>query len=189
MNNLKDNNVLDVYGTTFPLTMTQQVRYNNRNRIHNEDLAQHSFIVAYNILKICFDYKIPNDIAHNAVAMAIVHDMPEMFTADIPHNCKVNYPELQSMLSEIEKTYIHSEIPEVETLFLQYTKIEECVKCELPVLLVHIGDAISVLQYVNREIDHGNNASEMCIIKNEASARIIKLFNILNDKLNQKVKD
>ena len=88
MKKLRDLNVLDLYGDIFPMIMTQQVRYNNRHRIHNEDLAQHSFMVAYNILKIGFNYNIDSSIVYKACAMAIVHDCPEMFTSDIPHDCK-----------------------------------------------------------------------------------------------------
>lgn len=77
MSKLRDLNVLDLYGNIFPLIMTQQVRYNNRHRIHNEDLAQHSFMVAYNILKIGYNYPtIPRDIIYKACSMAIVHDYP-----------------------------------------------------------------------------------------------------------------
>ena len=85
----RELNILDIYGDISPMIMTQQVRYNNRQRIHNEDLAQHSYMVAYNILKIGYNYpQIPKDIIYKAAAMAITHDTAEIFTSDIPHNCK-----------------------------------------------------------------------------------------------------
>ena len=98
MKKLRELNVLDLYGDIFPMIMSQQVRYNNRHRIHNEDLAQHSFMVAYNILKIGYNYNIEDKLVHKACAMAIVHDCPEMFTSDIPHDCKVKHPELREIL-------------------------------------------------------------------------------------------
>lgn len=178
MKKLRDLNVLDLYGDTFPLIMTSQIRYNNRNRIHNEDLAQHSFIVAFNVLKIGYNYNIDKETIYKAVAMSIAHDTPEMFTSDVPHDCKVKHPELRKLLSDIELEFITNELPELEELYSEYLKEDG-----LCYLLVCLGDAVSVLQYVNREISHGNNDEDMTIIKNEISLRIVNLFNELEEKL------
>ena len=176
----RELNILDIYGDISPMIMTQQIRYNNRQRIHNEDLAQHSYMVAYNILKIGYNYpQIPKDIIYKATAMAITHDTAEIFTSDIPHNCKQSHPELRDTLAIIEHEYIDSDIPELKELFDEYSEGKS-----LPALLVEIGDAISVLQYVNRELIHGNKHKDMEIIKNEVSLRIVKLF----EKLDKEVK-
>ena len=181
MKKLRDLNVLDLYGDIFPMIMTQQVRYNNRHRIHNEDLAQHSFMVAFNILKIGYNYpQIPKDKIYKACSMAIVHDTPEIFTSDIPHDCKQKHPELRDLLSNIEHEFVDSETPELKELFDEYSKGES-----LATLLVELGDAISVLQYVNREIVHGNKHEDMQIIKNEVSLRIVKLFDKLDNKVDK----
>ena len=181
MKSLRDLNVLDLYGDIFPMIMTQQIRYNNRHRIHNEDLAQHSFMVAFNILKIGYNYpQIPKDKIYKACSMAIVHDAPETFTSDVPHDCKQKHPELKDMLSSIEHEFVDNETPELKELFDEYSTGDS-----LAALLVELGDAISVLQYVNREIIHGNIHEDMQIIKNEVSLRIVKLF----DKLNKRVKN
>lgn len=178
MSKLRDTGILDYFGDTYPLIMTGQVRYNNRNRIHNEDLAQHSFIVAYNVLKIAYRYNIPSDIAYKATAMAIVHDYPETYTADIPHDCKVKYPELRGLLAEIEMDFIKEEVPELEDLYEAYQQ-GNTLEC----LLVDLGDAVSVLQYVNREIAHGNSDQDMKVIHNEVSMRVINLSNQLSEKI------
>ena len=178
MKKLRELNVLDLYGDIFPMIMSQQVRYNNRHRIHNEDLAQHSFMVAYNILKIGYNYNIEDKLVHKACAMAIVHDCPEMFTSDIPHDCKVKHPELREILSNIEQEFIKEEMPELQSLYNEYSQ-----GVSTSFLLVELGDAISVLQYVNREILHGNKHEDMQIIKNEVSLRIVKLFEKLEKKL------
>ena len=181
MKKLRDLNVLDLYGDIFPLIMTQQVRYNNRHRIHNEDLAQHSFMVAYNILKIGYNYPdIPKEDIYRACSMAIVHDCPEMFTSDVPHDCKTKHPELRSMLSDIEHEFIEEEMPELKLLYDEYSE-----GTTISFILVELGDAISVLQYVNREIIHGNKHEDMQIIKNEVSLRIVKLF----EKLDKEIKE
>ena len=180
MKKLRELNVLDLYGDIFPMIMSQQVRYNNRHRIHNEDLAQHSFMVAYNILKIGYNYNIPKEDMYRACSMAIVHDCPEMFTSDIPHDCKMKHPELRSILSNIENEFITEEMPELKELYDEYAEGKS-----LAFTLVELGDAISVLQYVNREIVHGNKHEDMQVIKNEVSLRIVKLF----EKLDKQIKE
>ena len=180
---LRKLNVLDRYGDIFPLILTQQIRYNNRHRIHNEDLAQHSYMVAYNIIKIAYDYSIEDSIRDRAVAMAITHDFSESYTADLPHDCKVAYPELKTILDKIEKEFIHNEAPELEELFLEYSNNDN-LACKL----VSLGDAISVLQYVNREQLHGNTHKDIDIIKNEVSLRIVKLFEDLEKSLKKEMK-
>lgn len=178
MSKLRDVGILDYFGDKYPLIMTRQVRYNNRDRIHDEDLAQHSFIVAYNVLKIAYKYNIPDNIAYKACSMAIAHDYSETYTADIPHDCKVKYPELRELLSKIEIDFIEEEVPELEKLFREYQEGNS-----IETILVDLGDAISVLQYVNREINHGNDDEDMKIIRNEVSARIINLANNLSESL------
>ena len=181
MKKLRDLNLLDLYGDTFPMIMTQQIRYNNRSRIHNEDLAQHSFMVAYNILKIGYNYpNIPKEIIYKACAMAITHDCPELFSADIPHDCKSKYPQLRQLLSEIENEFIYEEMPELKELFDEYNEGET-----LAAILVELSDAVSVLQYVNREISHGNKDDDMQIIKNEITVRTTNLFKKLENKLKE----
>ena len=161
MKKLRELNVLDLYGDIF------------------------SFMVAYNILKIGYNYNISKEDTYRACSMAIVHDCPEMFTSDIPHDCKVKHPELREMLSVIEHEFITEEMPELKDLYDEYAEGKSLV-CTL----VELGDAISVLQYVNREIVHGNKHEDMQVIKNEVSLRIVKLFELLDIKLlDKKIKE
>ena len=70
-------NILDRYGDTTPLILADMKRYNNRIKLKNESIAEHSFFVAYNVIKIGYDYNIPEYIINKAVAMAITHDFAE----------------------------------------------------------------------------------------------------------------
>lgn len=174
---LRDLNVLDKYGSTFPLILADMKRYNNRIKIKSESIAEHSFFVAYNILKVGHDYKIDNNIVNEAVSMAIVHDYPEVFTSDLPHDCKQRYPVLKTMLTAIESEFLKEEMPE---LYERYQKL--LLNKSLVTLLVDIGDALSVLQYVKRERELGNSTNDMKIIENEISVRIIGLFEKLKEE-------
>lgn len=175
---MRDFNVLDVYGKTFPLILADMTRYNNRIKLKRESIAEHSFFVAYNIIKVGYDYNIPNEIVNEAVAISITHDFPEMFTSDLPHDCKQRYPELRKLLSIVEIDFIKEEMPE---LYERYNKLLN--ENSLTTLLVDIGDAISVLQFCNREIDLGNTTDDIENISNECKVRIIRLFNKLEKEL------
>jgi len=177
-------NVLDKYGDTFPLILADMNRYNNRIRLKNESIAEHSFFVAYNILKIGYDYDIPAEIINEAVSMAIVHDFPESFTSDLPHDCKQQNPDLRGMLTDIELDFLRKDMPEL------LDRYEELLKGEsLASLLVELSDAISVLQYCNREISLGNNTVDMKIIHNEACSRVTYLFTELEKGLETDAKE
>lgn len=178
MKDLRKLNVLDRYGSTFPLILADMKRYNNRIKIKDESIAEHSFFVAYNIIKIGYDYNIDKSIVNNAVSMAIIHDIPELYTSDLPHDCKSSYPELKSLLSRIEGAFVHSIVPEIESYFKEL----ECHDT-IESLLVDLGDAISVLEYTNREIELGNMSEDFKIIHNEICVRITGLFDKLDSVL------
>lgn len=175
---MRELNHLDRYGDTFPLILSDMKRYNNRIRVKDESIAEHSFFVAYNILKIGYDYKLPANIINEAVSMAIAHDFPEVFTSDLPHDCKKRHPKLKEILSEIEIEFINSEMPELATQYEALTKNNS-----LSSLLVELADAISVLQYCNREISLGNNTNDMKIIHNESCLRVTRLFTNLEKEI------
>lgn len=173
---MRELSILDRYGDTFPLILSDMKRYNNRIKIKDENIAEHSFFVAYNILKIGYDYKLPKEVVNEAVAMAIVHDYPEVFTSDIPHDCKQSHPELRDILSKVEHDFIEKQMPE---LLDRYDKLND--KYSISTILVELGDAISVLQYSNREISLGNNTDDMRIIHNEVCSRVTRLFTTLEE--------
>lgn len=177
-------NALDRYGDIFPLILADMNRYNNRIRLKNESIAEHSFFVAYNILKIGHDYDISADVINEAVSMAIVHDFPESFTSDLPHDCKQQNPALRDILTEIELDFIANDMPELLTRYEKLLKNDS-----LPALLVELSDAISVLQYCNREISLGNTTDDMKIIHNEACSRVTYLFTKLEKGLEANAKE
>ena len=173
--NLRKLNILDRYGDTTPLILADMKRYNNRIKIKEESIAEHSFFVAYNIIKIGYDYGIAQSSINKAVTMAIVHDVSESYTNDIPHDCKHAYPELRELLSKIEGAYIKSITPEIE---YYYNEVEQGDTLEA--LLVSLGDAISVLEFTNRELELGNKSEDFQIIHNEICVRITTLFEKLD---------
>ena len=170
--------ILDKFGDTSPLILADMKRYNNRVKIKEESIAEHSFFVAYNILKVGYYYDIPREDVNKAVTMAIAHDFPEAFTSDIPHDCKQSHPELRDILYEIETDFLHDEMPELVDIYNELNN-----ENSISVLLVELCDAISVLQYSNREISLGNSTEDMRIIHNEVCARVTNLFAKLEEEI------
>lgn len=178
MKNEKTETILNKYGDISPLVLSSQIRYNNRIRLKDEDLAQHSYYVCYNIVHVGYEYNIDDKIVQEAVCRAIFHDMDEQFTSDIPHDCKVEYPELKKMVTEIGYVYMQKRAPFAIKYFNDYIS-----KDDIATVLVAIGDAISVLQYTNRETSLGNNTAAMQEISNEVRTRVIKLLADLEERL------
>jgi 5'-deoxynucleotidase YfbR-like HD superfamily hydrolase len=168
--------LLKKYGDVSPLVLSSQIRYNNRIRLKDEDLAQHSYYVAYNIMSIGHDFNIKQEVIEKAVCRAIIHDLDEQFTSDIPHDCKVEFPELKQMVSKIGLDYIKKRADFATKYFEDYSTKEDLAN-----LLVDTGDAISVLQYVNRERLLGNITKEMKLIYIDTKKRLNILFKKLKN--------
>lgn len=167
---------INLFGDVTPLVLSSQIRYNNRIRIKDEDLAQHSYYVAYNILHVGHIFNVKKEIIQEAVCRAIFHDLDEQFTSDIPHDCKIEYPELKEMVSKIGLEFIKRKASFATEYFIDYSE-----KKDLANLLVDIGDGISVLQYVNRETELGNKTEAMEFILIEIRNRLYNLFKKLEN--------
>lgn len=146
-----------------PIQMQGIIRYSNRQRIKDEDLAQHSFSVAYYCFQICDELKIPEDIRNEAIAMAIIHDIGEVFTSDLPHDIKYANPELKELCDKLEAKYI-DEISCIRDIWHKMEDNPDSVqKC-----IVKLADTMSVLAYCKRELDLGNNTEAMKTIYSDA---------------------
>ena len=164
-----------------PIQMHGIIRYANRNRIKDEDLAQHSYSVAYYIFIIADRFCIPDDIRNEAIAMAVIHDIGECFTSDLPHDVKYENPELKELCDKLERKYI-DQLSECKDLWHKLEDNGETIQK----VMVKLGDSMSVKSYVDREISLGNKTEEMKTIAIDAEKRISlyidKLTNLLKNK-------
>jgi 5'-deoxynucleotidase YfbR-like HD superfamily hydrolase len=86
--------------------------------------------------------------------MALAHDLPEVFTHDVGHAVKRNFPKLAVAVAEAEK--------EASKLF------PLCIQDDLAAyetesveqLIVHLADVIEVLHYTKTELDLGNSGMQ-----------------------------
>ena len=163
-----------------PIQMQGMIRYANRVRIKDEDLAQHSFGVAYYCFQICHQYGLPEDIMYKAVSMGVIHDIGECFTSDLPHDVKYENPELKTLCDQLERRYIFF-IPEIKDLWCEL----EDNKDSIYYWIVKLADTKSVISYVKREIDLGNRTDEMKEIEKESMKRYEEYKKILDQKVGE----
>lgn len=142
------------------------IRYNTRNHIKNESVAEHSFYVALIGLRICEVLKTNKDITNEVLVKALLHDMPEIEINDITHDAKIRL-NLVKYLVQYENDYYNREFPSFAKLMKKSSK--------LSAVIVDLADALSVKQFVLNEFSLGNVADAMINIATDADKRIAKL--------------
>lgn len=163
-----------------PIQMHGIIRYANRLRIKDEDLAQHSFSVAYYMFDIAKKYGIPDNIRNEAIAMSIIHDIGECFTSDLPHDVKYENPELKELCDKLERKYV-DRIDSIKDLWFKLEDNKDSIQS----IMVKLGDSMSAMSYVERELKLGNKTETMSNIYYEIQNRILSL----SDKMAEKARE
>lgn len=156
------------------LKMSALNRYNNRDRITQENIAEHSFYVGFTVMKLCELFSVDNDTKLKSLQMSILHDIPEIETGDISYPIKQKSPALKTALEELELEFMKETYPQFYELFDEFTFANDSDA----VLLVKVADAISVLQYAQREINLGNKTEDM-----------MEIFTLTNIRINDGLKE
>lgn len=159
------------------------IRYNNRPKIKNENVAEHSFYVVTTVIKICNLYEIGDYIRLKALEFAAVHDIAELLIGDIPYDTKVNNPELRAAVEEAEVNALRQHMPEYLDTYLNF--LDEEKRETVAYLITKLADTVSVLQYSNRELDLGNQTLQMKEINDGAQERVFRLVQKLEEKLEE----
>ena len=163
-----------------PIQMEGLIRYANRVRIKDEDLAQHSYCVAFYCFQIANEYNITDEIRNKVIAMAIIHDIGECFTSDLPHDVKYENPELKELCDKLEKKYVN-ELPEISPLWNELEDKKDSVEYAI----IKLADSMSVLAYSKRELLLGNKTPEMLEIFKNAEERIAQWADELRKRLGE----
>lgn len=156
------------------LKMSALNRYNNRDRITQENIAEHSFYVGFAVMKLSEMFNIDDNIKLKALQMSVLHDIPEIYTSDVPYPIKQKSPALKTALEELELEFMKETYPQFYELFDEFTFANDSDA----VLLVKVADAISVLQYAQREINLGNKTEDM-----------MEIFTLTNIRINDGLKE
>lgn len=183
MTEMKNKNTIDYLGETQILGLGEIIRYNNRPKIKNENVAEHTFYVATTVLKICRIFNLSEVVKTKALEFAIVHDIPEILIGDVPYDTKVNNPLLREEIEKAELRTLSESMPEYLDSYSKFVKEEK--EETTAYLVTKLADTVSVLQYSNRELDLGNKTKDMALINSESKIRIQKLI----EKLQSSIQD
>lgn len=176
-----DKGMVRKLGNPMILGLGEIIRYNNRPKIKHENVAAHSFYVVQTVLRICQIYNIDDATKLKSLEFATVHDIPEMFTGDMPYDTKQSNPQLAKLLGIAELEELEKNMPEMLMPYLQLCREER--EETLAAIICKLADTVSVLQYSNLEVQLGNKTPQMRLINDGAYERVSKLIEKLEEKL------
>lgn len=174
---------INYFGNYDIMNLGEIIRYNNRAKIRKENVSEHSFYVVTNVIKICKAFKIPINIRLEAIELAAVHDIPELFLGDVPYTTKRDNPMLAEILEQAELNQLRDNMPEFYEQYNTFIEMEK--EGTLQFLIVKLADIISVLQYSNNEIELGNTSKSMKEINDDAKIRVEIYIHKLKCKLRE----
>lgn len=140
------------------------VRYNNRRRLQEESVAEHTCFVTLFCLKIMAQLNLDHETERRVLILAALHDVAESRTSDIPHDVKSNYPEVKSILDKVEDDYYR----EHWANYLGEIRDPD----DLCHNILKLADTYSVLQYCLNEQSLGNTSEDIREITESARKRI-----------------
>lgn len=161
--------------------MSNVWRYTSRLVIKPENLAEHSYYVAANVVKFGKLLNISEDKINTAVRIALAHDCAETFTSDLPHNLKEYSSELKKICEELEVKLIGEHFPYFKKEFDSFYNEEDMVVNKL----VELADVVDVIMYINREETLGNRDEDILQIRAECNERFIKIKLELENMLSE----
>lgn len=156
------------------------IRYNNRCKLQNESVAEHTCFVSLFCLKILAQLKLDHEIERKVLILAALHDAAESRTSDIPHDVKANYPEMQAILDKVEEDYYNEVWGEYKDDV--YNPGDLCHN------ILKLADSYSVYQYCLNEKALGNVSDVIEEITGNSKMRILQYTNAINQKMKE-VKD
>lgn len=169
---LNDEQIMNEY------VLSKIIRYNNRTRLQNESVAEHTCFVSLFCLKIMAQLNLDHETERQVLILAALHDMAESKTSDIPHNVKANYPAMEDILTKIEEQYYKENWEKyIEVMYNHNDLVYNIVK---------LADAYSVYQYCMNERNLGNHSSDNEEILSEVQNRISGRIKTINSILERK---
>lgn len=153
------------------------IRYNNRHKLQNESVAEHTCFVSLFCLRILAELKLDHETERKVLILAALHDAAECRTSDIPHDVKANYPEMKSILDKIEEDYY-------DKVWGDY-KEEVYKPDDLCYNILKLADSYSVYQYCLNEKALGNVSDAI----NEITYNSMVRIQHYTDTINQMIKE
>lgn len=156
-------------------------RFSGRLVHKKENIAEHSFYVAFKVIQLGNKYHISEDKINKAVRIALCHDCGEIYTGDIPHSLKVYSNEIKIVSEKLEVELISKYFPE----FGEYFKLFNDNTDPIITNLVIAADILDVIMYIDREESLGNRDPDILSLRNECTERYIKVISKLKQCLEE----
>lgn len=159
MLNSEDKETLETFNKVFNIRKLQKfyklrnlIRYSQMSRTTNESVAEHTYYVSLFSRMICTKLGLDADTTLKCVTYALIHDIPEIWTSDVPHPVKEGNPKLSKLLNEVEIDVMKNHCPEFLDDYKEgLNRVDPKVS-----IIVDLADIVSVLQYANSQVKLGN---------------------------------
>lgn len=145
--------------------MSDILRFSTRKRMHEESVATHSFMVAYQCMVLGEVLELSDSDKLCLMQMAISHDLEEIFTTDVISPVKQAIPGLEEALTKYGRENVSREFHLLKKPLEHYYEEED--KQTALWQIMKLADYLSVLYYVNRELEFGSKADDIMEIKVE----------------------
>lgn len=162
-------------------------RYSQMTRSNNESVAEHSYYVVLFSSMICNELDLDDTTTLEVLKYAMSHDLPEIYTSDVPHPVKARSPELAELLKSMELLVMNEHMPEFAEIYKNgVNRTSEVVST-----IVDLADILSVIQYANSQVKLGNSYFEDVIDTtvgryDKYKLQLCKLFNLTDFTLFEK---
>ena len=147
-------------------------RYNSRQIHKAENLAEHSFYVAFKVYELGYKFGIDEARINKAAKIALCHDCGEIYTGDLPHSLKMYSPEIKQIAERLEVKLIGENFKFFAEDFRSFADRDDEIVCTL----VETADCIDVIMFIDREEQLGNKDEDILQIRAESAERYIKLL-------------
>ena len=143
-------------------------RYSTRKYIIRQTVLEHIGAVAF-ISMVLSEYLNNHGVRNNSgrvIELALIHDVPEMISGDLPHDSKYDYGEvsrgLREQLASLEKItmrYTLAKLNDKKTSKTIYSLFEEYnARKTIESKIVKLADLYDVILYTHQEMSLGNRS-------------------------------
>lgn len=153
-------------------------RYNTHFKIHDESVAEHSYYVSLFSMIIADTFDVNDKTKLLVVKKAMLHDLPEIVTSDIPHPTKERFPRIKEILEDAEDEILEEYLNNPKEFFVKTNKSFEVIAD----IIVKLADKISVIQFCLVEQKLGNTTVDHIIVDAKESVTEL-VFNYISNKI------
>jgi len=116
---------------------------------HSYEVAMYSLFILEDMHELLEEMMEPIGLLRlksQVLEYSLLHDIPEVFTGDVPFPVKAEFPELKFLLAKIEKEFMRAALPEFDLVYQPLTY-----------LIVKAADILAVFREIDDELEYSEN--------------------------------